>query len=107
MPTVRVEPDGLEFCAPAGLTLMAAAEAAGLRWPTVCGGRAECTTCYVRVLDRVGVLDGAEPEEFEALWVLLRRHPGARLGTIRLACQAVVRDDVTVFKRGVRQESHP
>jgi 2Fe-2S ferredoxin len=107
MPTVRVEPDGLEYHAPAGATLMAAAQAAGLRWPTVCGGRAECTTCYVKVLDDVSALAGAEPKEFEALWVLVRRHPGARLGTIRLACQAVVQGDVTVFKRGVRQESHP
>lgn len=102
MPTVRVEPDGLVFEAEAGSTVMAAAWRSGLWWPTVCEGKAECTTCHVRVLEGIDHLGGAEQLEMDALWVVLRRYPRAVPGSVRLACQAVVRGDVTVFKRGVR-----
>ena len=42
MRVVRVEPAGVDIPVDDGETLMAAAVRAGYRWPTVCGGQAQC-----------------------------------------------------------------
>ncbi|HET9770782.1 MAG TPA: AMP-binding protein, partial [Acidimicrobiia bacterium] len=99
---VRVEPGQLLLAAHPGDTVMAAARRAGYRWPTVCGGRATCTTCYVLVRRGADRLTAPEPRERDALAALLRRHADEAPGCVRLACQAVVEGDVTVYKRGVR-----
>lgn len=99
---ILVEPGGFEVWAHDGETVMSAASRAGYRWPTVCRGEATCTTCYVLVRDGRRCLDPVGPLEASALPPLLERHPGEEVGTVRLACQAAVRGDITVHKRGVR-----
>jgi ferredoxin len=99
---IVVEPEGFEVWARDGETVMGAATRAGYRWPTVCRGEATCTTCYVLVRHGRQCLDPVGPLEASALLPLLERHAGEEVGAVRLACQAVVRGDITVHKRGVR-----
>ncbi|MCV7194487.1 2Fe-2S iron-sulfur cluster-binding protein [Mycolicibacterium brumae] len=99
---MTVQPAGVSFSAQVGQTVMAAALAAGYRWPTICGGEGLCQVCHLEVLQSPEHLDPAEPDE-EQLLRDLTGGPGGRGDHVRLACQAVVRADVTVFKRGVRK----
>lgn len=95
--TVTVKPSGIQFSAAPGQTIMAAGQAAGYRWPTICGGNAECLVCHVEVLEHPEHL--APPTAEEAAKVAgLGRGPN-----LRLACQAAVSGDVVVLKRGVRK----
>jgi 2Fe-2S ferredoxin len=79
---------------------MAAARRAGLRWPTVCGGQAECGVCVLEVIDAPDVL--APPAEDEAVRLAglpeARRHPER---VFRLACRLLAVDGLVVRKRGV------
>lgn len=102
MGKVTVEPKGLVFDAPSDRSLMDAAVAAGIRWPTVCGGKAICLTCYVVVRDGADRLSPQSTKEHDALDKVRRRHPSE---TVRLACQTRVEGDVTVFCRGARPAS--
>ncbi len=87
-----------------GETLMAAAERSGYRWPTVCGGLAECGTCAVRIVGAApdGLPPPAAPEADRLATLPDRKlHPDAGF---RLACQlrpAAV-DGLVVHKKGVR-----
>ncbi|MGV0738614.1 2Fe-2S iron-sulfur cluster-binding protein [Mycobacterium syngnathidarum] len=102
MPTVVVRPSGISFEAAQGQTVMAAAVAAGLRWPTVCGGNGDCLVCHVSVLQ--GAQRLAEPTAAETQAVRnLTGDQGGRGEHVRLACQAGVLGDVVVEKRGVRK----
>jgi ferredoxin, 2Fe-2S len=101
MALVRVEPAGFELAVEEPMTIMAAAEAAGFLWPTVCKGQGTCTTCYVRVLHEPAHLSVPTAFENEGLSRLNVINGGQY--TLRLACQAQVEGDVTVFKRGVRR----
>jgi 2Fe-2S ferredoxin len=101
MPTVRVRPSGLEFPAADGQTVMAAATAAGYRWPTVCGGQGDCLVCHIEVVDHPEHLSAPSAEEERAVRDL-KGTQGGRGDHVRLACQAVVQGDVVVLKRGVR-----
>lgn len=96
----RVLPRGHELAAEPGETVMAAARRAGLRWPTVCGGLAECGVCVLEVVDVRSALPPPGPEEAERLAALpeTRRDPAA---TFRLACRVVPTDGLVVRKRGV------
>jgi ferredoxin, 2Fe-2S len=85
---VHVDPIDVTFELGPDETLIAAAWREGYYWPTVCGGRGECTACHVVVEDEV-----LEP-------VITKRDP--RL-TIRLACQLKVRGPVRVHKKAVRR----
>ncbi|BBZ05789.1 hypothetical protein MCHIJ_52260 [Mycolicibacterium chitae] len=106
MPTVTVQPSGITFAAAPGQTVMAAAQAAGLRWPTVCGGNGDCLVCHVSVL--AGPQRLSEPSAAEAAAVRnLTGSQGGRGEHVRLACQAGVRGDVVVEKRGVRRKRIP
>jgi 2Fe-2S ferredoxin len=83
-----------------GDTVFATAVGQGYRWPTICGGQGSCHMCYMRIVDDSAGLEEIEPWESEGLAELGDAgYPGE---TIRLACQARVRGDVTVFKRGVK-----
>ena len=79
---------------------MAAARRSGLRWPTVCGGQAECGVCALEVLEAPSTLPPPDSEEATRLETLpeARRNPGR---TFRLACRLVVMDGLVVHKRGV------
>ncbi len=97
---VRVDPRGHELLAEPGETVMAAAVRSGLRWPTVCGGQAECGVCVLEVVDAPGGLVPPDADEAGRLADLpeQRRHPDR---VHRLACRVVAVDGLVVQKRGV------
>lgn len=83
-----------------GLTVMDAAEAAGLYWPAGCDRRGECTNCAMDVISGVGRL--SRMGRYERLNLIRQR--GTRSledPRLRLACQAHVEGDIVVFKQGV------
>jgi ferredoxin len=104
MPTIRVLPGDLSIEVAKGETLMAAAERAGLRWPTVCGGDGTCQTCFVEVRHGDISVPSPGPAETEGLRVLAERMDYAA-EAVRLACQFRPSSDATVYKRGVRPAS--
>ena len=101
---VRVEPVGIELDVAPGETVMAAAVRSGYRWPTVCGGLAECGVCVLRVVSPVPLPPPSELEAARLAAVPERRlDPSAEW---RLACQLrVEREGLVVHKRGVRKAS--
>ena len=98
--TVRVEPSGITLDVRDGETVMAAARRAGYRWPTICGGLADCGACALEVLEAAGTLPTPTTVEGMRLNALVerRRYPDR---TWRLACQLVPTGDVVVRKTGV------
>ena len=99
--TVTVRPAGVCLDPLAGQSVFAAAQAAGYRWPTVCGGHGSCRTCVMTVesgLENCSVIEDWEAEGPEALRLPLD-------GSRRLACQTSVSGDVVVHRRGVRAVS--
>lgn len=99
---VRVDPVGVTFCLSEDETLIQAAWRDGYYWPTVCGGRAECTVCHVQV--EAGERNTVAPDEYEKalLRPLVERTKPA--GPVRLACRLRVTGPVTVCKRAVRKK---
>jgi 2Fe-2S ferredoxin len=97
---VRVEPSGITLDMRDGETVMAAARRAGYRWPTICGGLADCGACALEVLDGAAALPTPTTVEGMRLNALVerRRYPDR---TYRLACQLVPTVDVVVRKTGV------
>ncbi len=75
--------------------MLDAARAHGLFWPSTCGGQGRCTTCAMRVICGHANLSPATAKEHSQLAPLAGRQPELCL---RLACQARVLGDVTVFK---------
>jgi ferredoxin, 2Fe-2S len=103
VPKVRVLPDDILIEAEDGQTIMDAAHNAGLYWPTTCGGEGICTTCVCTVDDGVAHLEPMGRGELKTLSE--DRDPKMLAdGKLRLACQARVRGDVTLTKRGIRPE---
>ena len=96
-----LKPLGVTFAAYSGETVMHAAERAGLQWPTVCHGNAQCGTCYVEVLEGADKLQPPENREQRAL----RMSPPAVIGdgTMRLACQLRAYGDLKLHRRHVRK----
>ncbi len=90
--TVRiVYPDGRAVRIPKGLSVRDASRRAGIPHASVCGGRARCTTCRVRVLLGVDTLPPPSPAE---TWAL------APLGAdraVRLACQLKPVADISIW----------
>ena len=101
--TVRVLPDDILIEAEDGQTIMDAAHNAGLYWPTTCGGEGICTTCACTIEEGAPNLDPMGRGEYMTL-AEDRSEAALANGRIRLACQARVRGEVTVTKRGVRPE---
>ena len=97
---MRVEPSGITLDVHDGETVMAAAHRAGYRWPTICGGLADCGACALEVVETTSPLPTPTTVEGMRLDVLVerRRHPER---TWRLACQLVPTGDVVVRKTGV------
>jgi 2Fe-2S ferredoxin len=100
MPKVTVRPLDIEFDAPAGETIMGAAQAGGYYWPTTCGGEGRCTTCLCVVLEGMERLSPRGRSESKVL--VEERGPAVLQQPLRLACQARVYGDVEVEKHGVR-----
>lgn len=72
---------GPTVTAPAGITLLEASRQHGIPHASVCGGRARCSTCRVRIDSESGPLAAPDPAEARTLAAI--RAPG----DIRLACQ--------------------
>lgn len=90
--TIRiVYPDGRAVRIPKGLSVLDASRRAGIPHASVCGGRARCTTCRVRVL--VGSESLAPPSPAEAR-ILAPLHVDR---TVRLACQLKPMANISVW----------
>jgi ferredoxin, 2Fe-2S len=87
-------------------SIMSAAREAGFRWPTICGGNADCGVCFIRVADEdVGALSPITALEKAGLEMVLPRFPQLGPGVLRLACQARPCRPVRVHKLGVKPEA--
>lgn len=100
---VHVEPLGVDVAVRAGTSLMRAAQEQGLHWPTVCGGDAECGTCFVAIpATDAAALPPVSEKEARGL-LLLPRWRLEQEGVVhRLACQLRPTSNLIVRKRGVR-----
>ena len=83
---------GPSIVARVGPTLLELSRMAGVPHASICGGRARCSTCRVRVEGAAG--DLPEPNHAEAA-TLKQIHAGPG---IRLACQLRPRHDITVTR---------
>ncbi len=101
MPKVTIQPLNRTIEAEEGQTIMEAAWADGLYWPTTCGGEGICTSCACTIEEGAENLDELGRSERKTLSEE-RGEAALRDGTLRLACQARVRGDVAVKKAGVR-----
>jgi len=97
---VNVAPAGVDIAVPAGKSLMAAAQAAGIRWPNVCGGLAQCGVCAVEVIEPHGADPVPSLTELQMLARLAMRPRQG--GTMRLACHWRPQAPARVLKPGVR-----
>ena len=90
--TIRiVYPDGRAVRIPKGLSVLDASRRAGIPHASVCGGRARCSTCRVRVLLGSESLGPPSPVEARVLAPL----GGDR--AVRLACQLKPTTDISVW----------
>ena len=102
MATVTVLPSNIQFEAAAGETIMGAALARGLYWPTTCGGQGICTTCLSEIVS--GSESLVEMGRSERKTLVAERGPEILARTMRLACQTAVLGSgtIAVSKPGVR-----
>jgi ferredoxin, 2Fe-2S len=101
MPKLTIVPLNEVLEAEDGETLMETAWRHGLYWPTTCGGQGICTSCTCTVDEGAENLEPMGRSELKTLAAELGETV-VRERKLRLACQARVRGDVTVTKRGVR-----
>ncbi len=101
MPKLTIQPLNRTIEAQEGQTIMEAAWADGLYWPTTCGGQGICTSCACTIEEGAENLDPLGRSERTTLSAD-RGAAALRDGSLRLACQARVRGDVAVKKPGVR-----
>lgn len=84
-------PDGRSVRIPKGLSVLDASRRAGIPHASICGGRARCTTCRVRVLLGSERLDLPSPIETRVL------KPLGVDRAVRLACQLKPTTDISVW----------
>ncbi len=82
--------DTRSFVAHSGTTMLEGIRAAGISHASVCGGRGRCTTCRVRVVSGLELLD--VPNETESVALSKINAPA----DVRLACQVRPKSDVQV-----------
>src|SRR5215510_11772127 len=85
-----IYPEGLTIEAPKGMSVLEVSRMARRAHMSVCGGRARCTTCRVKIVSATGELP--KPNELEAKTLRRIRAPG----NVRLACQLRPQVDLTV-----------
>jgi 2Fe-2S ferredoxin len=102
MVSVTVLPSGIEFEAAEGETIMGAAQAHGLYWPTTCGGQGICTTCLSEIVSGAGSL--VEMGRSERKTLVAERGESILSRRVRLACQTAIlgKEAIVVSKPGVR-----
>jgi ferredoxin len=100
---VWVQPGNICFEAESGETLMAAAQRSGIRWPTVCGGFAQCGVCHVEVLTP----HPQSPDAAEAATLRLVSTRPRLGGRLMLACRLRVESDLEVYRVGIRPAKAP
>jgi ferredoxin, 2Fe-2S len=100
---VSVQPGNICFAAESGETLMAAAQRNGIRWPTVCGGFAQCGVCHVEVLTP----HSHYPDAAEAATLRLVSTRPRKGGRLMLACRLRVESDLEVYRIGIRPAHRP
>lgn len=100
MHKIQIYPLGIVIDAAAGASIMEAAHASGLYWPTTCGGNGECTTCAAIIVS--GAEHLSDMGRFERHSLTEGRGSSSLRTTLRLCCQARVYGDVEVQKPGVR-----
>ena len=101
--TVVFLPSGRRGKFPTGITLLEAARQLGEPIESICGGHVACGKCQVQIeqgtFPKLGIESGPEHvsplTDEEQSW--LKQQPRSALGTLRLACNARVLDDVVVF----------
>jgi adenylate cyclase len=80
--TIRIQyPDGRAVTVPAGWTVLEASRSAGISHASVCGGRARCSTCRIRVSGNPALLPPPSPLEARVLQRV------SAPPNVRLACQ--------------------
>lgn len=99
---VRVEPLGSVVSVDPGESLLEAAWRAGLEWPTVCYGQAQCMVCGIEVVSGHDSIVPADGDETAAMRSRLPRSQAR--GDVRLACRIRFSgtSEVVVRKPGVR-----
>jgi 2Fe-2S ferredoxin len=102
MARVTVQPANIAFDAAVGETIMGAAQARGLYWPTTCGGQGICTTCLSEIVSGAEFL--VEMGRHERKTLTAERGEAVLRRPVRLACQSAFCADgpVIVSKAGVR-----
>jgi ferredoxin len=95
LPTVRIEPAGVEVVCPPGEPVMRAVQRIELRWPTVCNGTASCGACYVRITQ--STTPPEEPDERERKGLKLMPE-FMRADGLRLACRLVPKGPMVVVR---------
>ncbi|HXG36700.1 MAG TPA: 2Fe-2S iron-sulfur cluster-binding protein [Dehalococcoidia bacterium] len=101
MAKITIQPLDLVIDAEDGSTIMEAAWAHDLYWPTTCGGQGICTSCACIIEQGGNNLDDMGRSEQKRL---VQEFGEAVVGRrrLRLACQARVYGEIVVQKRGVR-----
>ena len=97
-PHVQVDPSGLSFPVGPDETVIQAAWRAGLKWPTVCQGNANCGVCMSTVVDGLENCSAIAGDEAETLERVARVNGGP----FRLVCRLKVTGPVRLLRRGVR-----
>ena len=89
--TIRITyPNGRVMRVPLGFSVLEASRAAGVPHASVCGGRARCSTCRVRVIGAAAAVPPPAPGERAVLERVDLR------GAVRLACQLRPTGDISV-----------
>ena len=88
MSRVRFEPDGVEIAVPPGTTILQAAQAAGAKLGSACGGACACSTCHVYVDEGLEGLSEIRENEEDILDKAFDVRRSSRLG-----CQAKLMQD--------------
>jgi ferredoxin len=101
MGSIRIAPDGETFNATPARSILNTLLAEGFPIDTVCGGRAQCGRCLIRVRSGEKFLSPRTPAEVARLSALGVDHAEP---AHRLACQTYTRGDVEIEVVNIRRQ---